>query len=51
MPPIELVIENLPAFLTTKLNASLADVQKFLLVRAIWIYAFLAINLTHESKY
>lgn len=40
-------IENLPAFLMIKQKAYHAEIQKALLVRALWIQAFLVMNLTH----
>lgn len=50
MHPNECVTPSLNIFFTTKRKAFQADLQKFLLVRAICIYAFLVMNLMHLSR-
>ena len=42
---------NLPAFLTMRKNEVHAALQKFLLFNAIWMKAFLVINLTYLSRH
>lgn len=50
MNPIEAPIPKRGACLIIKVNAFQADGQKFLLVSAIWMYAFLLINLMNFSR-
>jgi len=51
MQPTVEVAPNLRQFLTMRRNPFLAEVQKFFPVIAIWIYAFLVINLMHFSRH
>ena len=48
--PTDATAPNLKAFLTMRRKAFQADAQKFLLVRATWMYAFFVMNLMHLSK-
>lgn len=50
MNPIEVTVPNLSMFFKIRQNAFHAEAQKFFPVIAIWIYAFLVMNLMNLSK-
>jgi hypothetical protein len=50
MPPTEATAPKRNAFFTIRRKAFQAEAQKFLLVSAIWMYAFFVINFTQRSR-